>query len=159
MGGLSGWPDLPGHGVTWGTGKVLRWLMFVKGIAVGGGLVAQLCPTFCDPIDCSLPGSSAHGIFQARLLEWVAIYFSRGSFWPRDWTHGSCISCIASRFFTAELLEKLYLLLGLAWLDFIVLADDRFSLVREPKKFLKLQLVCYQSILLPPQPRHQERLM
>ena len=104
---------------------------------------------FCDPMDCSLPGSSAHGIFQARLLEWVAISFSRGSFWPRNWTCGSCIACIASRFFTAELLEKPYLLLGLAWLDFIVLAVDRFNLIREPKKFLKLQLVCYQYILLP----------
>ena len=40
----------------------------------------------CDPIDCSLPGSSVHGILQARILEWVAILFSRGSFWPRDWT-------------------------------------------------------------------------
>ena len=40
--------------------------------------VAQLCPTLCDPVDCSLPGSSIHGIFQARVLEWVAISFSRG---------------------------------------------------------------------------------
>ena len=42
--------------------------------------VAQLCPTLYDPMDCSLPGSSVHGIFQARVLEWVAISFSRGSF-------------------------------------------------------------------------------
>ena len=39
--------------------------------------VAQSCPTLCDPVDCSLPGSSLHGIFQARILEWVAISFSR----------------------------------------------------------------------------------
>ena len=39
--------------------------------------VAQSCPTLCDPMDCSLPGSSVHGIFQARVLEWVAISFSR----------------------------------------------------------------------------------
>ena len=39
-------------------------------------LVAQLCPTFCDPMDCSLPGSSVHGILQARILEWEAILFS-----------------------------------------------------------------------------------
>ena len=44
--------------------------------------VTQLCPTLCDPMDCSLPGSSIHGIFQARILEWVAISFS--SKW-RDW--------------------------------------------------------------------------
>ena len=48
--------------------------------------VAQSCPTLCDPMDCSLPGSSLHGILQARVLEWVAISFSRGSSWPRDRT-------------------------------------------------------------------------
>ena len=48
--------------------------------------IAQLCPTLCDPKDCSLPGSSDHGTFQARILEWVAILFSRGSFQPRDRT-------------------------------------------------------------------------
>ena len=53
-------------------------------------LAAQSCPTLCDPMDCSPPGSSVHGIFQARLLEWVAISFSRGSSWPRDGTWGSC---------------------------------------------------------------------
>ena len=59
--------------------------------------VAQWCPTLCDPMDCSLPGSSIHGIFQARVLEWVAISFSRGSSWPRDWTQ---VSRIAGRRFT-----------------------------------------------------------
>ena len=48
--------------------------------------VAQSCPTLCDPTDCSLPGSSVHGIFQAIVLEWLAISFSRGSSWPRDRT-------------------------------------------------------------------------
>ena len=42
-------------------------------------LVAKSCPAFCDPMDCSLPGSSVHGILQARKLEWVAISFSQGS--------------------------------------------------------------------------------
>ena len=46
---------------------------------------------FCDPVDRSLPSSSGHGILQARILEWVAISFSRVFSWPRDWT---CISCI-----------------------------------------------------------------
>ena len=49
---------------------------------------------FCDPVDYCLPGSSGQGIFQARILEWVAISYSRGSSWPRDWTQVSCISCI-----------------------------------------------------------------
>ena len=51
--------------------------------------VAQSCPTLCDPMDCSLPGSSIHGIFQARVLEWVAISFSIESSWPRDRTRVS----------------------------------------------------------------------
>ena len=46
--------------------------------------VAQSCPTLSDPMDCSLPGSSVHGVFQARVLEWGAISFSRGSSQPRD---------------------------------------------------------------------------
>ena len=46
-------------------------------------LVAQSCLTLCDAMDCSLPGSSVHEIFQARILEWVAISFSRGSYQPR----------------------------------------------------------------------------
>ena len=46
--------------------------------------VTQSCPTLCDPVDCSLPGSSVHGIRQARILEWVAMSSSRGSSRPRD---------------------------------------------------------------------------
>ena len=59
--------------------------------------VAQSCPTLCDPMDCSLPRSSVHGIFQARVLEWVAIAFSRGSSQPKDRTQ---VSCIVGRRFT-----------------------------------------------------------
>ena len=51
----------------------------------------QSCLTLCDPVDHSLPGFSVHGILQARILEWVAISFSRGSSQPRDWTRVSCI--------------------------------------------------------------------
>ena len=59
-------------------------------------LVAQSCLTLCDPMDCSPPGSSVHGLLQARILEWVAIPFSRGSSWPRSETQ---VSHIAGRFF------------------------------------------------------------
>ena len=52
--------------------------------------VTQSCPTLCDPMDCSLPHSSVHGIFQARILEWIAISFSRKSSRPRDGTQVSC---------------------------------------------------------------------
>ena len=54
-------------------------------------LVAKLCPSVCDPMDCRPPGSSVHGISQARILEWVTMSFSRGSSWPRDGTHVFCI--------------------------------------------------------------------
>ena len=54
-------------------------------------LVAKSWLTLCDPMDCSPPGSSVHGISHARTLEWVAVSFSRVSFWPRDWL---CVSCI-----------------------------------------------------------------
>ena len=53
--------------------------------------LVQSCPTLCDLMDCSPPGSSVHRIFQARILEWVSISSSKGSSWPRDWTHVSCI--------------------------------------------------------------------
>ena len=59
--------------------------------------VAQSCLTLCDPMDYSLSGFSIDGIFQARVLEWIAISFSRGSSWPRNRTQ---VSCIAGRHFT-----------------------------------------------------------
>ena len=60
-------------------------------------LVAQLCLTLCNPMDCSPPGFSVYGIVQARILEWIAIPFSRGTSQPRDRT---LVSCIVGRFFT-----------------------------------------------------------
>ena len=62
-------------------------------------LVTKLYLTLCDPVDCSPPGFSVLGILQARILEWVAISFSRGSCPPRDW---NCISCLADEFLTTE---------------------------------------------------------
>ena len=64
------------------TGEGLEVGLPGRGWEAGEGVkvkVAQSCPTLCDPMDCSLPHSSVHGIFQARVLEWVAISFSRGS--------------------------------------------------------------------------------
>ena len=59
--------------------------------------VTQSCPIICDPVNCSLPGFSIHGIFQAKVLEWVAISFSSGSSQPRDQTQ---VSRIVGRHFT-----------------------------------------------------------
>ena len=84
----------------WRTGKYMHICMFS---------VTQ--SSLCSPMDCSPPGSSVHGILQARILEWVAMPSSRRSFQPRDWTCVSCGSCISGRFFTTEPLGKsLYVL-------------------------------------------------
>ena len=72
--------------------EILDVYAYMKVISISCSVVSDF-----DPMDCSPPGSSVHGILQARILEWVAIPFSRGSSWPRDWT---CVSCIAGRFFT-----------------------------------------------------------
>ena len=61
--------------------------------------LTQSCPTLCDPMAYSPPGFSVHGIFQARILEWVAISYSRGSSWPRDRTW---VSCLVGRLFSTE---------------------------------------------------------
>ena len=73
--------------------------------------VAQLCLTLCDPVDCSPPGYSIHRVFQARVLDWVAISFSRGSFRPRGWTQ---VSHIAGRCFTIWAIREapLYILIA-----------------------------------------------
>ena len=57
----------------------------------------QLCPTLCDPVDCCLPGSSVHGVFQARILEWVSMPSSKESSWPRDQTHITYVSCLGKQ--------------------------------------------------------------
>ena len=67
--------------------------------------IAQSCPTLCDHMDCSLSGSSVHGIFQARVLEWIAISFSRGSSRPRNRTQ---VSRIAGRCFTVWATREVY---------------------------------------------------
>ena len=83
--------------------------IFNLAVLVGRGVVQSLSHIglFRDPMDCNLPGSSVHGISQARTLEWVAISFSRGSSRPRDQT---CIFCLAGGFLTTEAV-------GMEWLS------------------------------------------
>ena len=77
-------------------------VMHFPGLSPVYTLVMHTCPTLCDPMDCSSPGSSVHGILQARIMEWVAMPSSRGSSRPRDQTHVSCSSYIADGSFTTE---------------------------------------------------------
>ena len=75
--------------------NIYRYILFFKFFSSISCSVAQSCPTLWDPMNP--PGSSVHGIFQARMLEWVAISFSKGSSHTRDQTHVSCISCIGKQ--------------------------------------------------------------
>ena len=81
-------------------------------------LVARSCLTLCDPMDCSLPGSSVQRITPARILGWVVISFSRGSSWPRD-PSSSVSLALVGRFFTTETPETCFQIilftLFLAW--------------------------------------------
>ena len=100
--------------------------------------VAQWCPTLCDPMDCSPPGSSIHGILQARVLEWVAICFSRGSSRPRDQTR---VSGIVGRCFTVwatrEVWVKHKLKVLLAWSKLFLSTNPRFLHLYKSLNFLK----------------------
>ena len=90
-------------------------------------LVAQLCPTLCNPMDRSPPGSSVHGILQAGILECIDIPFSRASFQSRDWTW---VSCIAGEFFTVWATRE--------WFNSLYTLEYRRALL----------LVMYSSVLL-----------
>ena len=97
---LFGFPFLPSVISTWQDLNTELYLTFHlhstynATVFVCGCSVIQSCLTLCDPMDCSSPGSSVHGIFQAHILEWVALSFSRVSSQPRDQTCISGISCI-----------------------------------------------------------------
>ena len=77
---------------TWELHELIHIFIFIKSL-----LISHLCPSLCHPMDCSLQGSSVHVFLQARILEWVAVSFSRRSPWPRDLTQ---VSCIAGKFLT-----------------------------------------------------------
>ena len=97
--------------------------------------VAQSCRTLCDPMDCSLLDFSVPGIFQARILEWVATSFSRRSSQPRGQTW---VSCIAGRFFTTSANWEYHLYL----IDYIrswrIFLDDLLHSVRQTLLLLLL---------------------
>ena len=112
--------------------------------------VAQSCLTLCGPMDRSPPGSSVHGIFQARILEWFAISFSRASFWLRDriW-----VSCIAGRCFTiggiSDLVWRYHLKTQAESITFSSKALECSTIV--PKMEYKLLLLDVSLALAPPE--------
>ena len=73
--------------------------------------LAQLCWSLCDPTDWSSPGSSVHGVFQARILEWVVIFSSRGVSQPRDQNCNSCVFCIGRQILYPSATWKAYVAL------------------------------------------------
>ena len=87
-------------------------------------LVTQSCPALCDPMNCKPSGSSAHGILQARILEWVAISFSRGPSQPRDRTS---VSYTAGRFFTIWATREINLAKGKACIPQNSFINERTS--------------------------------
>ena len=90
-------------------------------------LVAQSRLTLCDPMDCSPPGSSVHGILLAGMLKWVAIPFSRGCSWPRDQTH---VSCLAGEFFTVWATRKAMILVFLIFSFKTYFSLSSFTLIK-----------------------------
>ena len=118
----------------------------------------QSCPTLCplcNPMDYSPPGSSVHGVLQARIPEWAAMPSSRRSSQPRDQTHVSCCSCIAGRFFIASPLGKSYynLFSPFPILPFILsFLPSLFPSCKDP--FLKGWIsICYSSGFVNNYPR------
>ena len=97
-------PSPPVHDWPWGTCAPASGRSEPGALVTPCCLVAKSCRLFCNPMDCGPPRSSVHEIFQARILEWVAISFSRGSSWPRDRTR---VSCIVGGFFTCRTLNTL----------------------------------------------------
>ena len=95
----SGWPipspgDLPDPGIEPGSPALQVDSLPAatrKSLSILSAKLLQSSPTLYDPMDCSPPGSSVHGISQAKILEWVAIFFSRRTSWPTDWTWVSYI--------------------------------------------------------------------
>ena len=101
----------------------------------GGGLVFKFCLTLCDPMNCSPPGSSVLGILQERILECIAISFSRGSSQPRGQT---CVSCIADSLLTEPPVPFLILHV----MKRLLVMPVRFKSVRVSKGSRRVTLPC-----------------
>ena len=105
--------------------------------------VSQPCLTLWDHTDCSLPGSSVHGVLQARILEWVAIPFSRGSSWPRDWTK---VFHIVGRFFTVWATREVPLYAQRSFYSIIVEFSLHSAVLAHLTMGSKIPATCMQNI-------------
>ena len=97
-------PSPPVHDRPWGTSTPASGCSEPGAFVMPCCSIAKSCRLFCNPMDCGPPRSSVHEIFQARILAWVAISFSRRSSWSRDWTR---VSCIVGGFFICRTLNTL----------------------------------------------------
>ena len=87
-------------------------------------LRARSCLTLCNPMDCSLPGSSVHGILQARILKWIAMPSSRGSSWLRAWTQ---VFCIGRQNLCHWVTWEAYIYIDIYFIFFSIIAYSRFE--------------------------------
>ena len=124
----------------------------------------QSCLTLCDPMECSLPDCSVHGILQARIPEWAAMHSFRGSSQPKDQTHISCRSCTAGGFFTTEPPGKskntgvgCHFLLHcmLSRFSHVWLCVTRWTAAHQAPLFIGFSRQEYQSGLPFPSPKNQ----
>ena len=113
------------HVFRWEKKGIMLFRDFPKSIYLISKLATQSCLTLCDSMDCSLPGSTVHGIFQAIALEWIAISFSRGSSQPRDRTR---VSRTVDRRFTVWATREVHLILVTHWESVYSLHQDSLSL-------------------------------
>ena len=110
----------------------------------------QPCPTLSNPMDCSPPASSVHGILQAKILEWVAMASSRGSSQSRDWTRISYISCFGRQILYHQLhpgSPYIYVYPPLFWISFwnhfpLGSVWDKWTWYREPRTLDDFQMHC-----------------
>ena len=101
-------------------------------VCVHAHLVAHSGLTFCDPVDCSPPGSSIYGIFQVRILEWLVISFFRGSSWPRDWSN---ISCIGIRTLYHSVIRKAWIESRCLVVISLMFSNDAIPHLADARKF------------------------
>ena len=107
--------------------------------------ITKSCPTLCDPMDCSLLGSSLQGILQARILEWVAISFSRGSSWPGDQTH---VSCIVGGCFTVWAIREVPSVFRYYKISIVIGEETEVRWPPTPGLYLPVQGLAYTLLLL-----------